>query len=243
MKAKYFLVFTIVLMLSWGCSRLSVKQNVQQEPPKPSTASPKTIFYDNFDYRKNEWQQIRGNWKVSDTGFFLQRSADPRGINSIIYVDHPQASDASIETFVRIIPDLPNTITNNPQDQEMVKNVRYYIGAGIVFRMKDEKNFYMFRLAGEEGAVLGRMVDNEWFDMENPRSADYLRERVKFSEHNWYRLKVEVYGDRITCYINDSVVTSKTDSTFNVGKFGLCTFKTKADFDYIKVYDKTSIEN
>jgi hypothetical protein len=206
--------------------------------------APKTIFYDNFDARKNEWQQIRGNWKVSDTGFFLQRSAAPRDINSIIYVDHPQAADATIETFVRVIPDVPATpIPSDIRDQEMLKNVRYIIGAGIVFRMKDENNFYMFRLAGEEGAVLGKMYKNEWVDLSNPRSADYLRERVKFSEHNWYRLKVEVYGDRITCYINDSVVASKSDSTFNVGKIGLCTFKTKADFDYVKVFDKTSIEN
>jgi hypothetical protein len=240
MKARYFIVITIVMTFFWGCS----KKEIKVEPSPQKQPSPKTIFYDNFDNRKNEWQQIRGNWKVSADGFFLQRSADPRAINSIIYVDHPQAADVTIETFVRINPDLPGTtIGNNPQDQEMLKNVRYIIGAGIIFRMKDQDNFYMFRLAGEEGAVLGKMVDNVWVDLANPRSADYLPERVKFSESNWYRLKVEAYGDRITCYINDSVVCGISDTTFNLGKFGLCTFKTMADFDYIKVYDKTSMEN
>lgn len=240
MKIKYLLVISLLLMVLWGCSRR--EPNI--EPPSQKQPSPKTIFYDNFDNRKNEWQQVRGTWKVSADGFFLQRSADPRAINSIIYVDHPQSADATIDTFVRINPDLPGTtISNNPRDQEMLNNVRYYIGAGIIFRMKDQDNFYMFRLAGEEGAVLGKMVDNVWVNLSNPRSADYLPERVKFSESNWYRLKVEAYGDRITCYINDSVVCSKSDSTFNLGKFGLCTFKTKADFDFIKVYDKTSMEN
>lgn len=240
MKTKSLLaipVVLIILMLFWGCSRTVVETTPQKQP------SPKTIFYDNFDTRKNEWQQVRGNWKVSADGFFLQQSADPRHINSLIYVDHPQAAEASIETFVRIKPDLPNTPTDSMQDQEMLKNVRYIIGAGIIFRMKDESNFYLFRLAGEEGAVLGKMVKDEWVDLSNPRSVDYLTERVKFSESNWYRLKVEAYGDRIVCSINDSVVVSVSDSTFSLGKFGLCTFKTKADFDYFKVYDKTAIEN
>jgi hypothetical protein len=101
----------------------------------------------------------------------------------------------------------------------------------------------MFRLAGEEGAVLGKMVDGEWIDIANPRSANFLPERVKFSRANWYRLKVDAYGSRIVCYINDSVVVSRTDTTFSLGNFGLVTFKTKADFDYFKVYTRQELEN
>jgi hypothetical protein len=195
-----------------------------------------TIFYDNFDHRKNEWQQYGGNWKYSSDGFLLQRTADPRQVNCIFYVDHPQVADVSIETFVRIHPDLPEIITNSDQDQKMLHNVRYIMGAGIIFRMKDRDNFYMFRLAGEEGAVLGKMVDGKWKDLVNPRSADCLRERVRFSGSNWYRLKVEVYINRIVCYINDSVVLTHTDKQFGLGRFGLCTFKARADFDFIRVY-------
>jgi cellulose synthase/poly-beta-1,6-N-acetylglucosamine synthase-like glycosyltransferase len=201
-----------------------------------------TLFYDNFDVSKNEWHQIRGDWKISDDGFFLQRSAGPRYINSIIYVDHPQAANATIETFVRVIPDVSTTtIPGDIRNQEMLRNVRYIIGAGIVFRMKDDNNFYMFRLAGEEGAVLGKMVNNAWVDLSNPRSSDYLKEKDKFSESHGYLLKVEVYGNSIICHINDSVVASRFDSTFSLGKFGLCTFKCRAAFDFFKVYDKTAV--
>jgi hypothetical protein len=196
-----------------------------------------TIFYDNFDYRKNEWQQFGGNWQYSADGFLLQRTADPRQVNCIIYVDHPQAADAAIETFVRIHPDLPDIITGSDQDQEMLHNVRYLMGAGIIFRMKDRDNFYMFRLAGEEGAVLGKMVNGAWKDLANPRSADFLPERVKFSGSNWYRLKVEAYANRIVCYINESAVISYVDSQFGLGRFGLCTFKARADFDFIRIYN------
>ena len=121
-------------------------------------------------------------------------------------------------------------------DQALVRNVRYIIGAGIIFRMKDNNNYYMFRLAGEEGAVLGKMVNGVWVDIDNPRSIDFLPERVRFSQANWYALKVVCNGDRITCYINDSVVVNKTDTQFSLGRFGLCTFKTRADFDFFKVY-------
>jgi hypothetical protein len=246
MKLKLF-IFVLVLIVFVGCSpkkevEVVPKPVVVQQPRQPQPGL-KTIFYDNFDTRKNEWQQVRGNWKIDADGFFVQHSADPRHINSIVYVDHPQAANCTIETFVRVKPDLPATLTDSVQDQNLLRNVRYIIGAGIIFRYKDQDNFYMFRLAGEEGAVLGKMVDGVWVDLSNPRSADYLQERIKFSESNWYRLKVDAYGDRIVCYINDSVVVSKTDTTFSLGNFGLCTFKSKADFDYMKVYDKTEIES
>jgi hypothetical protein len=241
MKINRYILVIFALVICWGCSK--TKEVVVEPTPTVKQPAFKTIFYDNFDTRKNEWQQSRGTWQVSPDGFFLQQSADPRDINSIIYAAHPQAADGTIETFVRIKPDLPTAMTNSLEDKEIVNTVRYIIGAGIIFRMKDDENYYMFRLAGEEGAVLGKMVGNDWEDLSNPRSLDYLTERVRFSESNWYRLKVEVYRNRITCYINDSVVASVSDSTFNLGKFGLCTFKTRADFDYIKVYDKTIIEN
>jgi hypothetical protein len=193
-----------------------------------------TVFYDNFDFRKNEWQQIRGNWRFYN-GFLVQDSADPRHINSVIFVDHPQVADATIETFIRVRPDLPQQITGSIQDQRLLNDVRYIIGAGIIFRMQNQDNFYMFRLAGEEGAVLGKLVNGEWIDIANPRSADYLRQRIKFSRNNWYRLKVRVYGNRITCFINDSAVVNAVDHTFSLGRVGLCTFKTRADFDFIRI--------
>jgi hypothetical protein len=244
MKFKFFvLVWSMFILL--GCTPKTVEvvtQPVAGTPAQPQTG-PKTLFYDNFDTRKNEWQQVRGIWKLDDKGFFLQCSADPRHINSIVYVDYPQAADGTIETFVRINPDLPAVLTDSPQDRELLRSVRYIAGAGIIFRYKDQDNFYMFRLAGEEGAVLGKMVDGVWVDLVNPRSADFLPERVKFSGSNWYRLKVEAYGSQLVCSIDDSVVATKTDTTFDLGRFGLCTFQAKADFDYIKVVDKTESES
>jgi hypothetical protein len=205
---------------------------VQPQPP-----GPKIIFSDTFDTVKGEWQQVSGVWETRD-GFLVQKSDDPRHLNSLRFILTPRSSDATIETSVRISPDRPAVLTNSEADAELLRNIRFVIGAGIVFRMQDAQNFYMFRLAGEEGAVLGRMVGGQWNekDLCNPRVRDFLTgARIGFRADNWYRLKVEAYGNRITAYVNDEPVCSVTDDSFALGQTGLATFKTAADFDHITV--------
>lgn len=222
-------------------------------PPPPAPAPPpvivqaptpeitfKTIFVDNFDAVQGEWQQVSGYWETVG-GHMIQKTDDPRQLNAIRFVLSPRIADATIETLVRVNPTRPVALTNSAQDQDLMRNIRYLIGAGIVFRMKDPQNYYMWRLAGEEGAVLGRMQNGAWTepDLCNPRVRDSLQgDRIGFRADNWYRLKVEAYGNRFVVFINDEPVCSVTDDTFTVGQFGLVTFKTAADFDYIKVWDK-----
>lgn len=213
-------------------------------PQTAAQVGPKTIYYDTFDFVKPEWQQVSGIWEVRD-GFLLQKSDDPRQLNTIRYLQTPRVSDATIETLVRINPSRPTMWTDSPADRDLANNIRYIIGAGIIFRMRDQQNFYMFRLAGEEGAVLGRMVDGQWnnTDLCNPRVRDFLEgSRIGFRQDNWYRLKVDAYANRIQVYINDEPVCSAVDNTFNLGQVGLVTFKTGADFDYLKVTDRTQSE-
>lgn len=192
------------------------------------------IFSDWFDSMKPEWQQVSGFWETT-RGMMVQKSDDPRDLNAIRYIKTPRVSDATIETQLRVRPYRPSQWTNSEADQQLQYNIRYIVGAGIIFRMKDPDNYYMFRLAGEEGAVLGKMVGGEWTDIENPRVRDYLEGlRLDFRDQD-YRLKVEVYGSRIQCYINDEPVINAADSTFTLGNVGLVTFKSAAEFDHIKI--------
>ncbi|MBF0566797.1 MAG: hypothetical protein HQK89_16345 [Nitrospirae bacterium] len=117
------------------------------------------------------------------------------------------------------------------------KDYMLYVGTGIVFRLVDENNYYMFRLAGEEGVVLGKMVDGNWTDLKNPRRVDFL-EGGRIRTNTWYSLKVSVHGNTIKCYINDNPVINTQDSTFSIGKFGVTTFKTMADFEYLRVTER-----
>jgi len=228
MRRNTFVILTLFLV---GCT------STVEPPPVVAQPDPDVLFYDEFEDVKSEWQQIGGVWNTVD-GKLIQRTDDPRQLNTIQFVQTPRIADATIETVVAISPDRPSQWTDSAADQELARNIRYIIGAGIVFRMKDADNYYMFRLAGEEGAVLGKMVDGQWIDIQNPRVRDFLQgDRIGFYQDNEYRLKVEVGGSRIVCYINDEPVISANDDTFSIGHFGLVTFKTAAEFDYIKVKD------
>ncbi|MCI0471128.1 MAG: hypothetical protein L0Y73_05665, partial [Candidatus Aminicenantes bacterium] len=68
-KAYLIMVLVAVLFVVSFCGGKSVA--VAPAPPAEAvqtavtTAGPKTIFFDNFNDRKNEWQQISGNWIVA----------------------------------------------------------------------------------------------------------------------------------------------------------------------------------
>lgn len=225
---KTFVVLALVVA-ALGCGSGDTHQVVAQ----PDTS--KTIYYDSFGGVKAEWQQTGGIWEVLD-GWLIQRSDDPKQLNAIKYVQSPRISDATIETELRVRPFRPSQWTDSAEDRDLMRNIRYIIGAGIVFRMKDRDNYYMFRLAGEEGAVLGKMVNGEWVDLANPRVRGMLRgDRIGFRADNVYRLKVECYGNSIKCYIDDEPVCTSFDGQFDLGQVGLVTFKTAADFDFVKV--------
>ena len=204
---------------------------------------PKVIFADNFapgatDLR-NLWQNNgKGTWMVQgpisslpgcEDGCLSQNSEDPRALNAISYVTSPSFADGVIETQLRYSYELSVAET-----AEHLNTIKSFIGSGIVFRMTDVNNYYMFRLAGEDGVVLGKMVNGVWTDLGHPRRVDFLdggRTRPK----TWYKLKVVARGSNIQCFINDNPVISTTDATFSVGRFGVTTFKTMSDFEYIKV--------
>lgn len=257
-KLSKFVGMLIVASVSFiGCTteRVVVREAPQKEVVKekeiirevPTTpgGSDKVIFFDDFGasnhVNRNLWKSNgKAHWvwqgKSSglpgcEDGCLKQNSEDIHALNAIMYVSTPQMANATIETKTRINFDM----SVNPTPTEL-DNLRKFIGTGIIFRMVDHDNYYMFRLAGEEGAVLGKMVDNKWVDLANPRRIRML-EGGRIKPNNWYRLKVVVNGNNIQCFINDSPVINYSDhkNPFTVGYFGLCTFKCFADFEFVEV--------
>ncbi len=212
-------------------------------PPAPVVSAERVIFFDDFVPERGDLRNLwlnngKGQWIVQrktsafpgcEDGCLKQHSEDPRALNTLYFVRTPQMADGVVETKVRLSYDISVTV-----DQERLKQIRYFLGVGIVFRLVDDNNYYMFRLAGEEGCVLGKMVDGKWVDITNPRRVDFL-EGGKIKPNQWYTLKVVVRGQNIKCFINDNPVINAFDSTYSVGKFGVVTFKTMADFEYLRV--------
>ena len=236
-------------MLACAMGALSACTTVVHDTPIQNTTNvyqsgPKVIFSDNFDPAnaelRNLWQNNgKGAWKVQgqisslpgcEDGCLKQNSEDPRALNAIEYVTSPQISDGAIEAQMRYSYELSVAETAEQRNEK-----KSFIGAGIIFRMVDVNNYYMFRLAGEDGVVLGKMVNGNWIDLGNPRRIDFLDGAGKLRPNSWYKLKIIARGTSIQCFLNDSPVVSAFDPTYTVGKFGLVTFKTAADFEYINV--------
>ncbi len=235
--------------------------DIQQPPNYADAPGSKAIFYDTFDPNiggvRNLWVTPRGHWiwqrntqglPGCEDGCLKQQSVDPRMTNAFAYVKTPHVANGVIEAKVRFVNE------NTAYSVNMLEMITK-AGAGIMFRMKDESTYYLFRLAGDRGAVLGiasKEFEDGWCDLDNPRSIDFLEGgNVRFNE--WYNLKVELSGASITCYINETPIISvnlrdlpepmtpckaranKVAAKMTVGGFGVTTWKSMADFEYIKV--------
>lgn len=104
---------------------------------------------------------------------------------------------------------------------------------GLVFRLKDPNNYYIVRAnALENNYRLYRVV--------NGRRSQFAGANLKVTSEEWHELRVEIVGNKITCYYDGSKKIEATDDTFkDAGKVGLWT---KADsvtyFDDLKATAK-----
>jgi hypothetical protein len=151
-----------------------------------------------------------------------------------MFNDSVNVADAEITTEVSILQDLPQIIVAS--DNELLNTKRRVAGAGLVFRYQDERNFYMFRTAGEEGVVLGKVVDGEWHELANPRAIDFAGVLLKSDTH--YELRVRVVGNRIQAWIGDKAVANLVDDSLGTGRVGLATFRSKAAFGLLRIVER-----
>jgi hypothetical protein len=92
--------------------------------------------------------------------------------------------------------------------------------AGIAFRLRDEKNFYVVRASG-----LGRNL-RFYKVVDGVRSAP-IGPELEIARGVWHDLKIECKGNTIRCGLNGKdAIPPLTDNTFSNGKIG---FWTKSD--------------
>jgi hypothetical protein len=89
--------------------------------------------------------------------------------------------------------------------------------AGIVFRMRDEKNFYVLRLSTLGGNV------RFYKTVEGVRSAP-IAVNVDVPAGRWHELKVQCQGNQIRCWLDGrDLFSTLNDNSFTEGKIGLWT--------------------
>jgi hypothetical protein len=196
-------------------------------------SSERVLLADSFDNYDPHWRQVRGQWALVN-GNLLQARDDARELNAMMFNDSVNVADAEITTEVSILQDLPQIIVAS--DSDLLNTKRRVAGAGLVFRYQDERNFYMFRTAGEEGVVLGKVVDGAWQELANPRALDFAGVLLKSDTH--YRLRVRVVGNRIQAWVGDKAVANVVDDSLGTGRVGLATFRSKAAFAALRIIER-----
>jgi hypothetical protein len=98
--------------------------------------------------------------------------------------------------------------------------------AGLVWRYRDPRNFYLARanVLGNDVAVF-KVVDGHYYPITPRGSAPGSRGVHRIIQRNaWSLFKVAVRGQRIAVYMNHRRILEADDATFNVpGKVGLWT--------------------
>lgn len=113
------------------------------------------------------------------------------------------------------------------------------LGAGIVFGYQDESNYYLYRLAGDSRVVVGKVAEGTWVSLGEKAVRKPTSPMVDEVENSpWYTLKVSVKsGGQIVCELDGSTVFSVDGGQkWGAGKVGLTTFRSMADFAFVKIW-------
>ena len=101
--------------------------------------------------------------------------------------------------------------------------------AGIIFRVQDGDNYYIFRANALENNVM-------FFLYASGRRSILMRRAVRVPPGRWQELKVEIIGNRFRGFLDGQPVMEATDDCYPAGRVGLWT---KADsitcFDNVRV--------
>lgn len=217
------------------------KRSVAPEQPAPLQPSGKEFFY-NFDSDTadqmparfhgaltgqgpmGEWKIIRDESAPSAPHALAQISTDDTGYRFPLAI-LDEGSFKDLELSVRFKP------VSGSEDQ----------AAGIVWRYRDQDNYYILRAnALENNVVLYKMENGKRTDLLLKDEGRTYGKKASVPSQQWSALRVTVTGSLFEVFLNDEKLYQVEDETFKeAGKVGLWT---KADstthFDDLRVIAK-----
>ncbi len=211
----------------------AVPPSVAAEKPAPLQAAGTQFIY-NFD--SDSPGQLPAKFHSAKTGAGAQESwsivVDPTAPSKPNVVAQT-STDQTDYRFPLLIAD-----EGSFQDLELSVRFRAVSGdidraGGLVFRLKDPNNYYIVR---------ANALENNYrlYHVVNGRRSQFAGANFKVTSADWHELRVEIAGNKMTCYYDGNKKIEATDDTFKkAGKVGLWT---KADsvtyFDDLKVTAK-----
>ncbi|MCF7668479.1 MAG: DUF1080 domain-containing protein [Verrucomicrobia bacterium] len=92
--------------------------------------------------------------------------------------------------------------------------------AGIAFRIRDSRNYYVFRISAAGNTVY-------FYKFVDGMRSKPIGKNIEIETDKWYKLTVKCQGNQIRCFLDDEeVIPEMTDTSFLYGKIG---FWTKSD--------------
>ena len=172
-----------------------------------------------------QWEIVRDTSAPTQPYVFAQTSTDSRPERSpLAILDTVSLRDADISVRLK-----PVSGRDDP-------------GGGLVFRYRNEQNYYLVRAESLRDDVVLYKVENGHCTPIVPRGlpANQIGAKRQFPTNTWHILKVSVRGNRFQVYVNHRRILQAEDSTYRgPGKVGL---ETKGDsvtyFDDFRIYPK-----
>ncbi|MBI4563365.1 MAG: DUF1080 domain-containing protein [Planctomycetes bacterium] len=172
-------------------------------PPAPGTPAlavgAQEKIKDDFEKENPKWKFAEGKWERR--GGVLAQTAETQPW-AVAILEDKMFSD--VDVSIRVKP------LSGKEDQT----------GGIIFRVKDAKNYYLVRSNGlEDNYRLYTMLDGKRSQIASTKVSP-----PKVGE--WHTLRVVAQGKKIQAYINDNLLIDHEDGTFADGYVGVWT---KAD--------------
>lgn len=167
-------------------------------------------FHEDFSSGLDRWITRTGTWNTS------KQTAHASGVAHFAYIN------SDWENYI-----FEATVRCQGSSNPNVDWLKSY----IFFRLQDENNYYRYGIQGETGVLsLYKRIDGQWRQL---RTAPFTPEKNK-----WYTLRVQVDGDRITCFIDNQRIMALNDSSFRHGGIGLGVLEDSQKCEYKNIYVK-----
>jgi hypothetical protein len=170
------------------------------------------LFSDDFSSGMSKWTMIAGTWKIEDGELAHKYS---QTCCQFIVAGSSDWTDYTAEVKGKFVEE------NRNMSSEAL---------GLAFRVHDGYHLYLLDLKREGSALqLFRKVGN--YSLIKATKIDF-----KIEQNVWYKLKVELKGPNIKCYLNDKLMIEVNDTTYLDGKIGLKSSNTYSHWDDVVVY-------
>ncbi|MCF6150139.1 MAG: hypothetical protein E3K37_15945 [Candidatus Kuenenia sp.] len=159
-------------------------------------------------------------------GFFSALSGSGKeGQWKVLKVQHsPSADNVVVQSKIdKTVQRYPLLIVDRVDYEDAMAYVRFRAeggeidrAAGIVFRYKDNQNYYVLRANALENNV-------HLYKVVNGQRTMIGEKNLKVSSNEWYLLKVIYDGKKIRCFFENTMIIEVSDDTFDSGNIGLWT--------------------